>query len=63
MPAGFTALLAAHGIRHLDVSQRLDGDAYEIRATIGGTTAENENLLTQALRCDPDVIGFDLAKG
>ncbi len=62
-PADFTALLAAHGIKHLEISQRLDGDVYEIRATIGGTTAENESLLTQALLSSPNVTGFDLDKG
>jgi len=62
-PASFAALLAAHGIRHLDASQRLDGDIYEIRATIGGTTADKEDLLTRSLRSNPDVIGFDLDKG
>jgi putative Mg2+ transporter-C (MgtC) family protein len=62
-PASFAALLAAHGIRHLDASQRLDGDIYEIRATIGGTAADKEDLLTRSLRSNPDVIGFDLDKG
>lgn len=62
-PASFSALLAAHGMRHLDASQRLDRDIYEIRATIGGSTADNEGRLTQSLRSNPDVIGFDLDKG
>ncbi|RYE50009.1 MAG: MgtC/SapB family protein [Hyphomicrobiales bacterium] len=62
-PATFIALLAAYGIKHLDVSQRLDEDVYEIRATIGGTTADNEGLLTKALRSNTNVIGFNLDKG
>ncbi len=59
-PDSFTALLAAHGIRHLAMSQRLHGDNYEISATIAGATAAKEASLTAALRSHPDVTGFDL---
>ncbi|KKC25685.1 MgtC/SapB family protein [Sphingomonas sp. SRS2] len=59
-PGGFTALLAAHGIKHLAMSQSLQNEIYEISATIGGTTAAKEASLTSALRADPEVIGFDL---
>ena len=59
-PDGFTALLAAHGVKHLAISQRLHDNIYEISSTIGGTTAAKEISLVGALRADPNVVGFDL---
>ncbi len=58
----FEQMLAAHGIRHLAISQRLDGDSYEISTTITGGTAATEARLLETLRSNPDVKGFDLCK-
>lgn len=56
----FTRTLAKHGITHLAVSQRMEGDIYEVSTTIAGGTTETEAALMLALRSDPDVAGFDL---
>jgi putative Mg2+ transporter-C (MgtC) family protein len=59
-PDTLTALLAAHGIRHLGMSQRLEGDVYEVSTTIAGNTVANETSLGATLRTDPKILGFDL---
>lgn len=59
----FTGVLAVHGVRPFAISQRLQGDIYEISATIAGATPTKEASLIAALRADPNVTGFDLEAG
>jgi len=60
IPDRFAQTLSSHGIEHLAVAQRLDGDVYELGTTIAGGGAAALASLASDLRKDPDVLGFDL---
>ncbi len=58
-PAEFRALLARHGFKPHAVSQAASGETVDYSATVGGYGDDKADRLTEALRADPAVLGFE----
>lgn len=60
--AHFVATLAEHGVAHLAISQRVEGDVHEISTTISTRADVAGVALASTLRADPEILGFELGE-
>ena len=57
--ADFRALLSAHGLTAAAISQSVQNEVLEFGATVESRASLNTDTLSEALRRDPEVTGFD----
>jgi len=55
-----TGLLNAHGIRYLDITQRVTRARHEVSTTIALGSSADAAALSRALQADTDIVGFEL---
>lgn len=56
------AIMDAHGIKPIEISERANEDVYEFAATISWKEAGRDRALAAALQRHADVVGFDLIR-